>query len=206
MPKTKLLGVRVDDSTHLKVKTLTESRGQSVSEVIREIIDFLALVDSRTWDCVDRVSQTLALKKSLVLANILIKWCAQRDAVIKVRGVDDRVLDEFQMTGDGVITGAALRERRYQAFVAGEKALQQLLHVSELKNDETKGVGPHFAKFLRVLPDQSVWPTGSTDSQLRVILKHFLQDLPMPTTEPEVDAPSGLVEQGTEREKERDVR
>lgn len=100
-----------------RLENAAKEMGISFTDLLKTGAAFYAGLDSTFRKWIQDFSRELRIQDSLVLQNLAISWLARRDAESEVRGFQDPLLEEFQFTDKGPITGEPLHRLLKEKFV-----------------------------------------------------------------------------------------
>ncbi len=125
------LSVRIHDYDKTKLRAQAEATGQSLSEQVREAIEFYAHLDPRFLSRINETAAKLRLPAAIVLQGIGLRRLAEDAAEEAVHGTSAKLLVEFAVTNNGPLPPetvfANIRDHHRRRLIANaNRRLDQL--------------------------------------------------------------------------------
>jgi hypothetical protein len=119
----------------------SEERGISVSEIVRERVDYAIRFPEPLEKFLDDFAEKLNFSRSQVLAAIMVDYVARHTAYKDVWQSDKRVLWEFARTEDGPLGTRKLYTNLYQNYKRDYDEEKKKLFYDELTRAQKHGFG-----------------------------------------------------------------
>jgi len=108
--------IRITPSEKESLENAAKEMGITFTDLLKTGATFYASLDPifRKW--IRSFSGDLGIQEYLVFQNLVLSWVARREAHEEVFGFQDPLLEEFQFTDKGPITGEELNRILKQKF------------------------------------------------------------------------------------------
>lgn len=106
----RLISLRVDEEDKRRWARVAAERGLTLTELMRRGTALLAALDGALLERLGDYGRRLSLPEHLVIQNLLLERLAREAAREEVLGPGPRLLREFVVLSEGLLTGEALFE------------------------------------------------------------------------------------------------